>query len=121
MAPYAALERMGIMRDLVSGRSRISVTELTRGKEWRRRLPESGVIEITDRGDTAGWLVSDDDMSAIIEGYAYLEEQLEQAQIAVMFSTRSDARPLSGEALAAAVGDAFDARKSALRGVLDGD
>ena len=120
MAPYAALERMGSMRDLVSGRSRISVTELTRGKEWRERLPESGVIEITDRGDTAGWLVSDDDMAAIVESYAYLEEQLEQTQIAAMFSTRSDARPQSGDELATSVANAFDARKSALRSVVDG-
>ena len=51
MVPYEVLERARSVRDRVSGRPRISVTELSRSKEWREILPEAGVIEITDRGD----------------------------------------------------------------------
>ena len=121
MVAFSALERMGSVRERVSDRSRISVTELARSKEWREKLPASGVMEITDRGDTAGWLVSDADMAAIVEGYAYLEDQLERAQVEAMFAARPEGEPLSGDSLTAAAAERFDARKAALRGVVDGD
>ena len=84
-------------------------------------LSDAGVVEITDRGGTAGWLLSAEDMAAIVEGYSYLEEQLERMQIAALFEARNDSQPLSGEALKAAVRETFDARKAELRGVVDGD
>ena len=119
MAPYEVLERVGNVRDRVTGRPRISVTELSRSKDWRDRLPEVGVIEITDRGDTAGWLLSAQDMEAIIEGYSYLEEEVERVQIAAIFGAREDSRPLSGDALKDAVRESFEARRGELRGVVD--
>ena len=121
MSPYEVLERAGSVRDRVSGRPRISVTELSRSKDWRDRLPKVGAIEITDRGDTAGWLLSAQDMEAIIEGYSYLEEEVERAQIAAIFGARRGSRPLSGEALKDAVGNSFEVRRGELRGVLDAD
>ncbi|MBQ9042578.1 MAG: hypothetical protein IJ111_07155 [Eggerthellaceae bacterium] len=93
---------------------------MARGKDWRERLPEEGVIEITDRGGTAGWLLSDEGMRALVEGYAYLEEEVERAQIAAMFEARRDSRPLTGEELESAVLETYRARKDELRGIIDG-
>ena len=121
MAPYEVLERAGSVRDRVSGRPRISVTELSRSKDWRERLPEVGVIEITDRGDTAGWLLSAQDMAAIIEGYSYLEEEVERAQIAAIFDARQGSRPLSKGALKEAVRESFEVRRDELRDAIDAD
>lgn len=120
MTPYDVLDRASAVRDVVVGTPKISVTDLSRSKDWRSRLPEVGVMEITDRGDTAGWLVSDADMNALIEGYTYLEEELEKAQIAAMFAAREDARPVSGEALEREALASFEARKANLAVVVNG-
>lgn len=120
MSPNEMLERAGSVRDSVLGRPRISATELARSKDWRERLPKEGVIEVTDRGGTAGWLVSDEDMRSLVEGYAYLEQEVERAQVAAMLGARRGSKPLSGEALGAAVLEAHRARKDELRGIVDG-
>ncbi|WP_080799512.1 hypothetical protein [Arabiibacter massiliensis] len=121
MAPQEILNRASNVRDLVSGRPRISVTDLSRSKDWRAQLPEAGVMEVTDRGDTAAWLLSDEDMRAILDGYTYLEEELERAQIAAMFKAREGSVAKSGAELEAAAMDVFAARKKELRSVIDGD
>lgn len=120
MAPYEVLDRAGSVRDRVSSRPRISVTELSRSKDWRDKLPEVGVIEITDRGDTAGWLLSTQDMEAIIEG-SYLEEEVERPQIAAIFGAREGSYPLSGRALKDVVRDSFKVRRVELRNAVDAD
>ncbi len=119
MVPYATLDRAGCIRDSVLGRSRISATDLARSKDWRERLPEENVIEITDRGGTAGWLLSDESMRALVEGYAYLEEEVERAQIAAMFGARRNSKPLSDDELQAAVVKTHRARKDELRKIVD--
>ena len=120
MSPNEVLDRAGSVRDTVLGRSRISATDLARSKEWRERLPREGVIEVTDRGGTAGWLVSDEDMRSLVEGYAYLEQEVERSQVAAMLDARRDSKPLSGDSLAAAVAAAHQIRKGELRGIIDG-
>ena len=119
MSPYEVLERAGAVCGRVSGMPRISVTDLSRSKEWRNELPGVGVIEITDRGDTAGWLVSADDMEAIVKGYIFLEEELERAQIAAIFSLREESAPLSGDELKSAVQERWEVRKNDLRSIVD--
>ena len=119
MAPQETLERIEGVRSAVSGRATISVTELSRSSEWRERLPEAGVMEITDRGGTAGWLLSVDDMLALIDGYTYLEEQLERLQTAALFSTREDARPVSGKRLEYDALERLDARLDELERAAD--
>lgn len=114
------IQRADAVRDTVSARPTITVTQLARSKDWRKRLPKEGVIEITDRGDTAGWLLSPEDMTAIVEGYTYLEEELERTQVAALFDARENDRPLSGEALKDAVAGSFEARKDRLRSIIDG-
>ena len=121
MVPNAILDRVNEVRNAVTGCRRISVTDLTRGKDWRSMLPEAGIMEVTDRGDTAGWLVSDSDMRAMVEDYNRLEEELERAQIAAMFAEREASHPLTGNDLAAGVRSVFEARKQELMGIVADD
>ena len=75
-------------------------------------------MEVTDRGDTAAWLLSDEDMKAILDGYTYLEEELESAKIAAMFKVREGSSIKSGAELEAAAMSAFAARKQELRSII---
>lgn len=120
MAPMEVLERATGVSRRVRRSPRISVTELSRSTDWRKRIPEDGIIEVTDRGDTTAWLVSDDDMQALVEGFTLLEEELERAQVAAIFDTRGDARPVSGDQLREQVRDIFETRKHALKEIIDG-
>lgn len=120
MAPYDVLERADNVRSTVQGHKRISVTELSRGKDWRSQLPEAGVIEVTDRGDTTAWLVSDADMQALVEGYRYLEEELERMQIAALFEARATDKPATNSKLKKEALASFDRRKDALREIING-
>ncbi len=121
MAPMELLNRAARISSCVSRDSRISVTELSRGTDWRKRLPDMGIIEVTDRGDTAAWLVSDEDMQALIKCCRLLEEELERAQIAAIFETRKDAQPKTGAELKRAAHAAFARRKQELAEIIDGD
>lgn len=121
MAPLELLERATGVSNRAQKSARMSVTDLARGTDWRKRLPEEGIIEVTDRGDTTAWLVSDQDMQALIESLALLEKELEQAQVAAIFATREDSQPESGEVLRDDALRAFEARKSELEGLLYGD
>ncbi|WP_165055397.1 MULTISPECIES: hypothetical protein [unclassified Adlercreutzia] len=121
MAPMELLERAAGVSSRVSRDSRISVTELSRGTDWRKRLPDEGIIEVTDRGDTAAWLVSDKDMQALVKRYSLLEEELERAQISAIFRTREDARPKTGNELKQAARAAFAKRGQELSEIIDGD
>ena len=46
MVPNAILDRVNEVRNAVTGCRRISVTDLTRGKDWRSMLPEAGIMEM---------------------------------------------------------------------------
>ncbi|WP_165045963.1 hypothetical protein [Adlercreutzia sp. ZJ138] len=121
MAPMELLERAAKVSNQVSRGSRISVTELSRGTDWRKRLPDTGIIEVTDRGDTAAWLVSDKNMQALVEYYIFLEQELERSQIETIFKTREDAKLKTGIELKQAAHAAFAKRKQELSEIIDGD
>ena len=122
MASTDVLERIGAMREASRGRARISVTDLARGNEWRTELPEVGVMEVTDRGETAAWLLSDEDMRSLMEGYSLLEEELEQAQIAAIFAAREEYRDLrSGDDLRDTALAVLDARSDEFMELANGD
>lgn len=115
MSPTELLQRADAVRDAAAKRAKMSVTELSRGKAWRYELPRVGVIEITDRGDTAGWLISSEDMAAIIEGYTRLQEEVEQAQIDALFASRPDTDPLTGDMLRETARNQLDARLNEIK------
>lgn len=88
MAPAEILERLDDLKRASKPGGHISVTELARSSKWRTELPEVGVMEITDRGQTAGWLVSEKDIEAIVYAVIDLQKELEQASLEAMFQTR---------------------------------
>ena len=99
---------------------RISVTELARGTEWRRRLADCGVLEVVDRGATAGWLLSSDGMQALLDTISYFEAEAERTQVAYIVESRAryeDWR--SGADLSAAVADIATSEIERLAGAFE--
>lgn len=88
MAPAEVIERLDGLKKASKPVGHITVTDLARSKEWRTELPKVGVMEITDRGQTAGWLVSEEDIEAIVYAVIDLQEELEKASMEAMFQTR---------------------------------
>ena len=68
---------------------RIGLSDFSHGRKWREDLADTAVIEIVDRADTAGWLVSDEGMNSLIERIETLEEELEQARLSSIFAARA--------------------------------
>ena len=91
MAPAEVLERIDSLKRASNPIGHITVTDLARSKEWRKELPKVGVMEITDRGETAGWLVSEKDIEAIVYAVIELEKELEDASLSAMFQERPHA------------------------------
>lgn len=89
MLPAEALEMSGAIQRRVVGQQRIGVTELARGKEWRKKLADCKILEVIDRGATAGWLLSQEGMNSLLDTIAYFEEEAERAQVAYLVETRS--------------------------------
>lgn len=89
MAPAEVIDRLDGLKRAPKPAGHITVTDLARSKEWRTKLPQVGMMEITDRGQTAGWLVSEQDIEAIVYAIIDLQEELEKASMEAMFQTRS--------------------------------
>lgn len=97
-----ALEKADELRAQAKGGARISLTDLARGKAWRDELPVRGIIEITDRSDTAGWLLSDEYVNDLLSLIDCLLADQERRQIDEMLAARSDYNDWrSGDELAA--------------------
>ena len=70
---------------------RISLTELARSTKWRESMTEYAVVELCDRSETAGYLVSAVGMQEILDRLEALEQELEQAQLEAIISQRANA------------------------------
>ena len=100
MGPVATLERVADMRSAVNRKPRISMTDMARDTSWKKTLPEKGIIEITERGDTCAWLVSDESMAALMEELAELEAAVEYYEVQNIVARReADFQPMSGDEL----------------------
>lgn len=89
MAPAEVMERLNHFKKAARPSGQITVTELARGKDWRRELPKVGMMEVTDRGETAGWLVSQEDLEAFVYALVDLEKEVEDLSLAAMFEARA--------------------------------
>lgn len=121
MSPALLEERVERFQDMIASTERVGVSDFSRSKAWRDRLPQMGCFEVVDRADTVGYMLSPAYAKAIGERLADLEEQLERAQIAAMFKAREGyTNVLSGADLEAAVSRAFDDRIDGLLEVVHG-
>lgn len=110
------LERVDNLRAQVNGVARISLTDLARGKAWRDELPERGIIEITDRSDTAGWLLSDECVNDLLSLVEDLVAEREERQINDMLAARSDYDDwCGGDELAAKALESLDGCMTAMK------
>ena len=114
MSPVATLERVAEMRSAVARKPRISMTDMARDTSWKKTLPEEGIIEITERGETAAWLVSDESMAALMEELAELEAAVEYYEVQHIAARREAGfRPLSGDELLQAIDAEWAKREEA--------
>ena len=101
---------------------RIGLSDFSHGRKWRDELEESGLMEIVDRDKTAGWLVSQDSLAALMEHVNELEKELEQIQIAALFSIRENRDDWSkGTELADKAKESFLTRKASFKEIVDVD
>ena len=68
-------ERAEALREISTPGSRIGLTELSRSNAWRKALEQRGLLEIVDRADTAGYLVSVDSLNEMLDVINALESE----------------------------------------------
>lgn len=118
----AMMGRVNGMRASVVGSQRMSVTDFARGTAWRKTLPKCDIIEVVDRASTAGWLLSDKGLHALLDNIAYLEDELERAQIALIFNQREGRDDwASGETLRVGALSLLGENLDAATAAIDGD
>ncbi len=121
--PITAEMPVDLFHVIAARPARVPVTEIARGKDWRRMLPEQGCLEIVDRNDTVGFVLSPDYAKYIGERIDQLQEDLEQAELEDLFRVRdSYGEAVSGEELRLAARALFDENSTAIEGYLsDGE
>lgn len=85
----ALLNEVDELRTYTNAATRITVSELARGKGWREDLPERGIIEVTDRTQTIGWLLSDERVNGLLALIDELTAELEERQVRDMLAARA--------------------------------
>ena len=70
--------------------NRIGLSEFSHGRKWRDDLNDVSILEIIDRTETAGWLISADALESLVDRIDELEEELEHARLAAIFAARAD-------------------------------
>lgn len=121
MPPLTKEQKAQQFCDMTTSTRRIGISEFARSKTWRDVLDESGCIEVTDRAESIGFLMTPDYAEELSMYIAELESELEQAYIRTLFELRSDySEPLEGSALAAAALTEFNIREDKIREFLDG-
>ena len=92
--------------------SRVGLSDFSHGRKWRDDLAEAVVLEIVDRTETAGWLLSDEGMGSLVERIESLEAELEQARLSAIFEARAHRESWAqGEQLASAAKASGRARR----------
>ena len=115
------MERAQAVREAAASGSRVGLTELARSSAWRKSLEERGLLEIVDRTDTTGYLVSVEAMNELLDSINELESQLERFTVQQLFIARGDKeRWQSGDELAQGAKRSLRERSAKMRAFLDG-
>ncbi|NMM98488.1 hypothetical protein [Bifidobacterium olomucense] len=114
-------ERAEALREVATPGSRIGLTELSRSNAWRKTLAERGLLEIVDRTDTAGYLVSVESLNEMLDAINALESEVERFTMQQMFIARGDKEQWkTGADLSQSAQDSLSKRKEKVRAFLDG-
>lgn len=101
--------------------TRIGLSDFSHGRKWREDLAQAELIEIVDRTETAGWLISDNSLALLMERIENLEEELEQMHIEAIFAARASRNNwLEGEDLAKAAKKSAKQRRNAIEKAVRG-
>lgn len=113
-----ARERAEAMREAANPDSKVTLTDLGRSNAWRRKLADNGVLQLMDRSDTAGFIVSVEAMNDLLDSLDAYEDELETLSVRDMFLARSGRTELkSGADLTETALASFDRRADALMDV----
>lgn len=116
------MERVEKIKRTVSSQPRVGLTEFARSKKWRESLEVQDIIEIVDRTETAGYLVSPEGMRILLDSIETLEKEVEQSYVDALFASREGMDDwLSGDDLALRAKESLRTRESRIRRLLDGD
>jgi len=116
------LDRVHTIRNSVQPYHRLGLTDLARTRQWRDDLLAYDIIEIIDRSDTTGYLISVKGLQALLDAITSLEEELEQIQIDALFAGREYLENWeSGNALAHKAKLSLKLAQSKVRDSADGD
>ena len=89
VAPEMLFEQTNDIRTRVAPQTRVSVTDLARSTAWRKSLKKDKVMEVIDRGNQVGWLLSSEGMQAMLDTMDYFETELERVQVAYICALRN--------------------------------
>lgn len=103
--------------------SHIGITDLQRSTDWRQRFAASKMVEILDRNQPFAVMLKPEIFDAVRKYIAVLERQLEELQVEVLFTQRTEERMnwTTGDDLKQKAQESFRYRKELIRGLLDGD
>ena len=114
-------ERAEALREISTPGSRIGLTELSRSNAWRKALEQRGLLEIVDRADAAGYLVSVDSLNEMLDVINALESEVEHLTIQQMFTARGDKEQWeTGSELSQSAQESLKRRKEKIHAFLDG-
>ena len=120
MSPALAASRVAEIRSVIHDDRRVSLTDFSRGRAWRDKLAANGILELQDRSERIAWVVSEQDMTQIVDYIAELEEQMERDSAEAMVRTREGREDWKGgPELAEAALKSFEQRKDALMAAVE--
>lgn len=90
MTSIATRTRANAFRLTTQQGSRVTLTELSRSNKWRQNLADNGVLELVDRSDTTGFIVSVNAMNDLLKALDRYESEAETLAVQPMFDARMD-------------------------------
>ncbi len=90
MLLVASEKKIDKFQSMVETTERVGVSEFSRSKDWRKKLPKAGCFAVEDRSGIIGYMLSPDYASAVSDQITALEQAVEAMQIEAMFNARTD-------------------------------
>lgn len=79
-----------VLRRAIREAPRLGVTEFARSKTWRQKLDECRAVEVLDRSETVGYLVSPQLIEALFNTIDDAGELIDNLDAQLMFAERKD-------------------------------
>ena len=111
----AVRARAEAMVEAAKDESKVTLTDLSRSNAWRKQLSKKGILQLMDRSDTAGFIISVDSMKDLLDSLNSYESEIETMEVQGMLEARKDHTDYkTGSELVDAVDAVFDSRYDAV-------